>query len=112
MPSLGGGGMGGSEWVGRRLQPHPATRYWGKVKKPNEPWSKAQLVILNERFKHAPDRLPEGGEGERGHGFDNNYEYRLQGTFSGNEIYDPNSDKMLPEFVLRDYQLISKTPTN
>jgi hypothetical protein len=114
MPGIGGGGGGGggggSDWVGRRVWPHPAVRYWGQVKKPNEPWSKARLVVMNERYKHVPDRLPEGGEGERGHGFDNNYEYRLKGTFSGNEIYDPNSDKVLPEFVLRDYELISKTP--
>ena len=65
---------------------------------------------MNERFKHTPDRLPELAMDGRGHGFDHNYEYRIKGTFSGNQVYDPNSDKILPEFVLRDYELVSKTP--
>ena len=106
---FGGGGGGGSEWVGRRYFTRQ-TRFWGYVKREGEPWSKARLVIMNERYKHTPDRLPELAMEGRGHGFDHNYEYRLKGTFSGNKVYDPNSDKILPEFVLRDYELISETP--
>ncbi|MGK0186945.1 MAG: hypothetical protein ACI9R3_002730 [Verrucomicrobiales bacterium] len=109
MPSFGGGGGGGSDWVGRRYFTRQ-TRFWGYVKKPGDAWSKARLVIMNERYKHSPDRLPELAMDGRGHGFDHNYEYRLEGTFSGNEVYDPNSDKVLPEFVLRDYALINKNP--
>lgn len=110
MPGFGsGGGGGGSEWVGRRYFTRQ-TRFWGYVKKPNEPWSKARLVIFNEKYKQSPDRLPELAMDGRGHGFDHNYEYRLTGTFSGNKIYDPNSDKILPEFVLRNYELINKDP--
>ena len=113
MPGIGagggGGGGGGSEWVGRRYVTRQ-TRFWGFVKKPNEPWSKARLVIMNERYKQVPDRLQELAAEGRGQGFDHNYEYRLKGTFSGNEVYDPNSDKVLPEFVLRDYELINKNP--
>jgi hypothetical protein len=45
------------------------------------------------------------------HGFDHNYEYRIYGNFStGDPIYDPNSDLILPEFILRDYELISTNP--
>ncbi|MEZ5327200.1 MAG: hypothetical protein R3F19_19290 [Verrucomicrobiales bacterium] len=110
MPKIGGsGGNGGSDWVGRRYVTRQ-TRFWGYVKKPNEPWSRARLVIMNERHKHVPDRLPELAMDGRGQGYDHNYEYRLKGTFSGNEIYDPNSDKVLPEFVLEDYELINKNP--
>ena len=113
LPGFGGGGGaglgGGSEWVGRRYFTRQ-TRFWGYVKRPGDPWSKSTLVIFNERLKHAPDRLPELAMEGRGHGFDHNFEYRLKGTFSGNKIYDPNSDKTLPEFVLRDYELVSEKP--
>lgn len=110
LPRLGRGGtMSGSDWIGRRYFTRQ-TRFWGYVKKPGDSWAKARLVIFNERHKLQPDRLPELAMEGRGHGFDHNYEYRLKGTFSGNKIYDPNSDKFLPEFVLRDYELIDKSP--
>ena len=48
--------------------------------------------------------------GQRGFQFDNNYEYKVRGFFSGRKVYDPNSDKILPEFVLRDYELLSSNP--
>ena len=69
------------------------------------------MVIFNEGHKHAPDRLPEGpiGDGEDRYGYDDNYEYKLMGQFSGNTIYDPRGDLFLPEFVLRDYELINRT---
>ena len=105
-----GAGLGsGSNWIGRRYFTRQ-TRFWGYVKRPGDSWDKSVLVIFNEKFKHAPDRLPELVTEGTGHGYDHNYEYRLNGTFSGNVVYDPNSNKFLPEFVLREYELISKTP--
>jgi len=112
MSGIGGGNGGetrGNHWIGRRYFTRH-TRFWGYVRSPGQSWDKARLVIFNEKYKHQPDRLPETVASERGHGFDHNYEYRLIGRYSGNVIYDPNSDKMLPEFVLRDYELISETP--
>src|SRR6266511_3361499 len=31
-------------------------KFWGYVRRPGEPWSTAQLVMLNEKEKLAPDR--------------------------------------------------------
>jgi hypothetical protein len=69
------------------------------------------LVILNEREKAAPDRLAETpGGGERGYQYDDSREYRLRGRLSGRRVYDPNSDKILPEFILEDYEEVNAAP--
>ena len=66
--------------------------------------------MINESYKHQPDRLPEAPESGPRHGFDHNYEYRMYGNFSGQVVYDPNSNLELPEFVLSNYELINATP--
>ena len=62
------------------------------------------MVMLNEKQKLAPDRE------QRKFGFDNNYEYRLMGYFSGERVYEPASNAIYPEFVLKGYELISTNP--
>jgi hypothetical protein len=62
------------------------------------------MVMLNEKEKLAPDR-------EQLHfGIDNNYEYKLYGYFSGERVYEPASNTIYPEFVLKGYELISTHP--
>ncbi|MDB6174653.1 MAG: hypothetical protein JWL59_3964 [Chthoniobacteraceae bacterium] len=79
-------------------------KFWGFVRQPGQPWSSAKLVMLNEQLKLAPDR-------ETGHiGDDNNYEYKLLGDFSGQSVYEPASNGIYPEFILKGYELRSKTP--
>jgi len=86
----------GDYYIGRRYY-KPDYKFWGYVRKPGQPWSTAELVMLNEKQKLAPDR-------ERlEFGSDNNYEYKLYGYFSGDKVYDP-------EFVLKGYELISMNP--
>jgi hypothetical protein len=80
-------------------------KMWGWVREPGKSWTTAQLVMLNEQTKIAPDR--EAGE----LGTDNNYEYRLRGRFSGDTVYEPASDKFYPEFILTGYELINTKPT-
>src|SRR5256885_4703562 len=59
---------------------------------------------IYEKQKLAPDR-------ERlDFGSDNNYEYKLYGYFSGDKVYEPASNGVYPEFVLKGYQLISMNP--
>jgi hypothetical protein len=99
----------GDYWIGRRWWTK-GTRFWGYVRRPRQQWSEAKLVMMYEGHKKTPDRLPEELPTGRTHGFDHNYEYRLWGSFSGGEIYDPNSDLILPEFVLRNYELINSNP--
>lgn len=79
-------------------------KFWGWVRKPGQPWSAAQMVMLNENQKFAPDR-------ELGKiGSDNNYEYKLYGSFSGQTVYEPASNGFYPEFVLKGYELKSVSP--
>lgn len=100
----------GDYWIGRRWWTR-GTRFWGYVRRPQQQWSEAKLVMMYEGYKHTPDRLPEEASTGQTHGFDHNYEYRIYGSFSnGDPVYDPNSDLILPEFILRDYELISSNP--
>jgi hypothetical protein len=93
----------GDYYIGRRYY-KPDYKFWGYVRKPGQPWSTAELVMLNEKGKLAPDR-------ERlEFGSDNNYEYKLYGSFSGDKVYEPASNGIYPEFVLKGYELISTTP--
>src|ERR671935_485313 len=93
----------GDYYIGRRYY-KPDFKFWGYVRRPGQPWSTAQLVMLNEKQKLAPDRE------QLAFGSDNNYEYKLDGYFSGDKVYEPASNGFYPEFVLKGYELISTNP--
>ena len=93
----------GDYFIGRRYY-KADFKFWGYVRKPGQSWSEAQLVMLNEKQKLAPDR-------ERlDFGSDNNYEYKVTGEFSGQTVYEPASNGFYPEFVVRNFELISTSP--
>ncbi|MDP9290959.1 MAG: hypothetical protein M3O82_01185 [Verrucomicrobiota bacterium] len=93
----------GDYYIGRRYY-KADYKFWGYVRRPGEPWSSAKLVMFNEQHKLAPDR-------EIGKlGSDNNYEYKLLGSFSGETVYEPSSNGFYPEFVLTGYELRSISP--
>src|SRR3977135_319003 len=93
----------GDYFIGRRYY-KPDFKFWGYIRRPGQPWSESQLVMLNEKQKLAPDRE------KLDFGSDNNYEYKLYGNFSGDKVYEPASNSIYPEFVLKGYQLISMNP--
>ncbi|MDQ2867795.1 MAG: hypothetical protein M3R59_05200 [Verrucomicrobiota bacterium] len=93
----------GDYFIGRRYY-KPDFKFWGYVRKPGQSWSEAKLVMLNEKQKLAPDRE------HLSFGSDNNYEYKLTGYFSGDTVYEPASNGFYPEFVLKNYQVISTNP--
>jgi len=95
----------GDYYIGRRYYKRDY-RMWGWVRRPGQPWKSAQLIMLNENTKLAPDR--EAGT----IGADNNYEYRLNGRFTGGKVYEPASNSFYPEFVLSGSQVLSTTPPN
>jgi hypothetical protein len=95
----------GDYYIGRRFY-KVDYKFWGWVRKPGQAWSQAQLVMMNEQTKLAPDR--EAGK----FGSDNNYEYKLFGDFSGQTVYEPASNGKYPEFVLKSAEVISTTPAN
>ncbi len=99
----------GDWYVGRRFLTR-RTRFWGYLRRPGELWENSKLVVMNERNKLQPDRMPEVPVEGPAHGFDHNSEYRIWGRFSGRTIYDPNADLELPEFILDNYELVTRSP--
>ncbi len=93
----------GNYYIGRRYYKKDY-KMWGWVRRPGQQWSKAQLVMLNENTKLAPDRAT----GVLG--IDNNTEYKLSGRFTGGQVYEPASNNFYPEFVLTGYEVISNAP--
>lgn len=93
----------GDYFIGRRYYKKD-NKMWGWIRKPGQPWKTAQLVMLNENTKLAPDRAA----GRLG--IDNNTEYRLQGYFPGGQVYEPASNSFYPEFVMTGYEVRSSTP--
>lgn len=95
----------GNCFIGRRMY-KTDYKMWGWIRQPREPWSRAKLVMLNEQKCLAPDRK------KNNIGYDNNYEYYLEGYFSGQTVYEPASDQLYPEFVLLKASPLSITPIN
>ncbi len=94
----------GDYYIGRRYY-DANYKFWGYLRRPGQPWKQAQLVMLNETQKLAPDR--EVGQ----FGIDNNSEYKIYGHYSGESVYEPVSNRLLPEFVLTGYELRDRNPT-
>jgi len=93
----------GDYYIGRRYYKRDY-KFWGWVRRPQQPWATAQLVMMNEQDKLAPDRA------QNNMGSDNNYEYKLIGDFSPDKVYEPASNNFYPEFMLKSYELISVSP--
>jgi len=99
----------GSFFYGRRYYVQK-TRFWGYLRKPRQNASSAKLVVFNESKKRNPDRLPETGPVGQRYGFDQNYQYRIQGYYTGQKVYEVNSNQILPEFMLTGYELVNRKP--
>jgi hypothetical protein len=93
----------GNYFIGRRMYKKDY-KMWGWVREPGQPWKAAKLVMLNEQTRLAPDRL------RNSIGDDNNHEYRLQGRFTGETVYEPASDRFYPEFQLTGCEVINTKP--
>ena len=100
----------GDYFIGRRYHVEP-TRYWGYLRRPRNGWETAKLVMMNESIKPVPGSLLAREEGEE-EPFedDHNFEYKIHGHYSGRDAYDPNSNMIVPEFILEDYQLTDPDP--
>ncbi len=99
----------GDFYYGRRYYVEK-TRFWGYLREPRQSAEKSKLVIFKENRTKNPDRLSEDGPPEARYGFDNNYEYRIYGNYTGEKAYDPNSNQVLPVFSLTDYQVVDRQP--
>jgi hypothetical protein len=101
----------GDWYIGRRYFTNKV-RYWGYLRRPGELWESAKLVVMDENSGvRTPDRLPEiASGGSLAHGYDHNFEYRIWGSYTGQICYDPNSDRELPLFAARKFEVVNKTP--
>lgn len=99
----------GNFYYGRRYHVNK-TRFWGYLRKPRQSWANSRLVIMSERDTRQPDRLHEDGPPNFRHGFDQNYEYRITGGYTGRKIYDPNSNLFIPEFKATSYTIVDRSP--
>ncbi len=99
----------GNFYYGRRYYVEK-TRFWGYLREPRQSTDKAKLVIFKENRIKNPDRLSEDGPPGERYGFDNNYEYRIYGNYTGENAYDPNSNQVLPVFALSNYELVNRQP--
>lgn len=79
-------------------------KMWGYLRKPGQPWSESQLVVLNENKTLAADRAADDP------GADNGYEYRIWGKYTGEKVYEPASNGFYPEFLLERMECVSTTP--
>ncbi|MGF1657087.1 MAG: hypothetical protein ACFCU3_08930 [Verrucomicrobiales bacterium] len=93
----------GNYFVGRRYYKEDY-KFWGFVRKPRTPWSRAQLVMLNEQRVYAPDRA------RNQLGSDDGAEYHIRGRFSGDKVYEPASNGFYPEFVVESFTLVDPNP--
>jgi hypothetical protein len=99
----------GNFYYGRRYHVFK-TRFWGYLREPRESWSKSKLVVFNEAKGRQPDRLPETGPPGQRYGYDNNYNYRINGYYTGDTVYEINSNQFLPEFMLTGYEQLERNP--
>lgn len=99
----------GNFYIGRRYHVN-RTWFWGYLRKPSQSWSRGKLVVFNQSQKRAADNLPQDGPPGAHYSYDNNYEYRIWGHYTGKEVYEPNSNQFLPEFKLTNYELLKQDP--
>jgi hypothetical protein len=99
----------GNFYYGRRYFVEK-TRFWGYLREPRQPWSRAKLVIMKENQKKNPDRLAENGPPGQRYAFDNNFEYRVYGRYTGETGYEPNSNQFLPVFQITGYEVVNRQP--
>ncbi len=95
----------GNYYVARRMYKKDY-KVWGWVREPGKPWKTARLVMLNEQRALAPDRAANKI------GMDNDYEYTLTGSFSGEMVYEPASDGFYPEFIFQGAEVRNVSPPN
>ncbi|MEM9444135.1 MAG: hypothetical protein AAGA18_02170 [Verrucomicrobiota bacterium] len=91
----------GDVFIGQR---HCQYKYsgWGWMKKEKESWSSARWVMIKEipgRHK-VPHRYLSDEHGDHG------IRYKMWGRFADYKGYEPNTDRLVPIFILRGWEVI------
>ncbi|MBX7157900.1 MAG: hypothetical protein K1X66_05905 [Verrucomicrobiae bacterium] len=88
-------------WLGQRVY-YTNLQVWGWVKRPEESWDDARLVLLKEDKCLAPHR----SLGNRT--ADQNFQYRLYGRYWQHKGYEPVMNKLLDVFELEHYESLGQ----
>ncbi len=104
-PTVGyreGNTQGSTYWVAHRLIDPVGGQGWGWVRKPDQRWSNARWIALQESpgLAVAPHRKLLKAE------MDLNWEYKFWGKFADYKAYDPRLDEQLPVFILQGYEVV------
>ncbi len=99
----------GDHYIGRRYY-IPCTRFWGYLRQPGQSWREAKLVIMDEQLCRTPDRGYEPPVKGAVFGRDQNVEYTIRGSYTGEKAYDPSTDQILPVFRLASYSVRDEEP--
>ncbi len=95
-------------FIGRRYVIENAC-FWGYLRRPTQPWERSFLVAMDETSLKTPDRIPFGQtvNGKK-YGYDNNYEYLVEGSYTGRYIYDSKIGIKVREFKPTKFTLLKK----
>ncbi|MBQ4613915.1 MAG: hypothetical protein IJB31_03195 [Akkermansia sp.] len=99
----------GDYYVGRRYYV-PLTRFWGYLREPGKSWRTSRLVIMDESVVRTPDRGYEPPVSGATFGTDQNIEYMVKGSYTGENAYDPSTDQILPVFKATSYTVRNEKP--
>lgn len=88
-------------WLAQRVG-YTNLQVWGWVKRPDESWDDARLVLLKEDKCLAPHR----SLGDRM--ADQNVRYKLYGHYWERKGYEPVMNKLLDVFVLERYESLGQ----
>ncbi len=99
----------GDFYVGRRYYV-PLTRFWGYLREPGKSWRTSRLVIMDESIVCNPDRGYEPPVKGATFGSDQNVEYVVKGSYTGEKAYDPSTDQILPVFKATSFTVRNAEP--
>ncbi len=77
---------------------HPTHSTWGFIKRPDQDWSLAKRIMLNEDRMPAPHRRLSSRDA------DDRMQYRFYGYFDKDPAYDPVINRLFDVFVLTRYE--------
>lgn len=83
---------------------HPTHSTWGFLKRPEQDWSEAKRVMLNE------DRMPAPHRRLARRDADDRMRYRFYGYFDRDPAYDPVINRLFDVFVLTRYEPVGPAP--
>ena len=96
-------------FIGRRYVIDEAC-FWGYLRVPNQPWQQSALVAMNELYLKTPDRITEGETvNGKQYGYDHNFEYLIEGSYTGKYIYDSKIGIKALEFKPTKISLLHKS---